>query len=193
MPGPMGAIVLGLVAGFVCMFFCSTIKNKIGYDDALDVFGVHCIGGIIGAIGTGILAAPWLGGTGVFDYAAGKVGDYDMVAQVITQAKTVALTLVWSGVGSVDHIYHRQGARRLASGHRSGARRPRPRRSRRAGLQLLKGYRRRGPRSIGRRRTLEHATSPVRARNARGASFGRFLSVGDADPRSRVQAREQAQ
>jgi ammonium transporter, Amt family len=98
--GPMGAIVLGIAAGFVCMFFCSAIKNAIGYDDALDVFGVHCIGGILGAIGTGVLAAPVLGGTGVFDYATGKVGDYDMVGQVITQAKTVCLTLVWSGVGS---------------------------------------------------------------------------------------------
>jgi Amt family ammonium transporter len=98
--GPMGAIVLGIVAGFVCMFFCSAIKNAMGYDDALDVFGVHCIGGIIGAIGTGFLAAPILGGTGVFDYTTGKVGDYDMAAQVITQVKTVCLTLVWSGVGS---------------------------------------------------------------------------------------------
>jgi Amt family ammonium transporter len=98
--GPMGAIVLGIVAGCVCMFFCSAIKNAMGYDDALDVFGVHCIGGIIGAIGTGILAAPSLGGTGVFDYTIGKVGDYDMAAQVITQAKTVCLTLVWSGVGA---------------------------------------------------------------------------------------------
>jgi ammonium transporter, Amt family len=98
--GPMGAIVLGIVAGFVCSFFCSTIKNAYGYDDALDVFGVHCIGGIIGAIGTGILAAPSLGGTGVFDYSTGKVADYNMVAQVITQAKTVCLTLVWSGLGS---------------------------------------------------------------------------------------------
>jgi Amt family ammonium transporter len=96
----MGAIVLGLVAGVVCMFMCSAVKNAMGYDDALDVFGVHCIGGILGALGTGILAAPSLGGTGVFDYAAGKVGDYDMMAQMITQAKTVALTLVWSGVGS---------------------------------------------------------------------------------------------
>jgi Amt family ammonium transporter len=61
---------------------------------------VHCIGGIIGAIGTGFLAAPALGGTGVFDYTIGKVGEYDMAAQVITQCKTVALTLVWSGVGS---------------------------------------------------------------------------------------------
>jgi Amt family ammonium transporter len=98
--GPMGAIVLGIVAGVVCMIMCSAVKNALGYDDALDVFGVHCIGGILGALGTGILAAPSLGGTGVFDYAAGKVGDYDMVAQLIIQAKTVALTLVWSGVGS---------------------------------------------------------------------------------------------
>jgi len=98
--GPMGAILLGIVAGFVCMIMCSAIKNALGYDDALDVFGVHCIGGIIGAIGTGILAAPSLGGTGVFDYATGKVADYDMAAQVITQAKTVGLTLAWSGIGS---------------------------------------------------------------------------------------------
>ena len=70
-------------------FFCSAIKNALGYDDALDVFGVHCIGGIVGAIGTGILAAPLLGGTGVFDYTTGKIGDYDMVAQVITQVKAV--------------------------------------------------------------------------------------------------------
>jgi Amt family ammonium transporter len=98
--GPMGAIVLGIVAGFVCMFFCSAVKNAFRYDDALDVFGVHCIGGIIGAIGTGILAAPSLGGTGVFDYTAGKVADYDIAAQVIVQAKTVALTLCWSGIGA---------------------------------------------------------------------------------------------
>ena len=77
--GPMGAIVLGLVAGFVCFLACSAIKNALGYDDALDVFGVHCIGGIVGAIGTGILAAPALGGTGVFDYTTGKIADYDMV------------------------------------------------------------------------------------------------------------------
>ncbi len=99
--GPMGAIVLGIVAGFVCSFFVSAVKNALGYDDALDVFGVHCVGGIIGALGTGILAAPSLGGTGVFDYTIGKVADYDMVAQVIVQAKTVCLTLVWSGVGTL--------------------------------------------------------------------------------------------
>ena len=99
--GPMGAIVLGIVAGVVCFIACSAIKNALGYDDALDVFGVHCIGGIIGAIGTGFLAAPFLGGTGVFDYTLGKVGDYDMVTQVITQIKAVCLTLVWSGVGTL--------------------------------------------------------------------------------------------
>jgi Amt family ammonium transporter len=99
--GPMGAIVLGLIAGVVCLFFCSTIKNMFGYDDSLDVFGVHCVGGIVGAIGTGILVNPALGGTGIFDYALGKVADYDLVTQVIAQCKAVATTLVWSGVGSL--------------------------------------------------------------------------------------------
>lgn len=99
--GPMGAIVLGIVAGFVCFIACSAIKNALGYDDALDVFGVHGIGGIVGAIGTGILAAPFLGGTGVFDYTTGKIADFDMVTQVITQIKAVCLTIVWSGLGTL--------------------------------------------------------------------------------------------
>src|SRR5258707_2812115 len=101
--GPMGAIVLGLVVGVVCLFFCTAIKNALGYDDALDVFGVHCIGGIVGAIGTGILVNPLLGGAGIIDYAAipPKVADYDLVTQVIAQCKAVATTLVWSGVGSL--------------------------------------------------------------------------------------------
>ena len=98
--GPMGAIVLGLVVGVVCLFFVTTVKNMFGYDDALDVFGVHCIGGIVGAIGTGILVAPMLGGTGIMDYTTGKIADYDFVTQVIAQCKAVATTLVWSGVGS---------------------------------------------------------------------------------------------
>ncbi len=98
--GPMGAIVLGLLVGVVCLFFCSTVKNALGYDDALDVFGIHCIGGIIGAIGTGILVAPALGGTGIMDYAIGKIADYDFSTQVIAQIKAVLLTLVWSGIGS---------------------------------------------------------------------------------------------
>ena len=99
--GPMGAIVLGLIVGVVCLFFCSTVKNAFGYDDSLDVFGVHCIGGIVGAIGTGILVNPLLGGTGIFDYTTGKVADYDLIPQLIAQFKAVATTLVWSGIGSL--------------------------------------------------------------------------------------------
>ncbi|MTW18969.1 ammonium transporter [Rhodoplanes serenus] len=99
--GPMGSIVLGLVVGVVCLFFCSVVKNAFGYDDALDVFGIHCVGGIVGALATGILVAPALGGTGVYDYVAAKVADYDMVTQVLAQAKAVGLTIVWSGVGSL--------------------------------------------------------------------------------------------
>jgi len=98
--GPMGAIVLGLVVGVVCLFFCTVIKNALGYDDSLDVFGVHCIGGIVGALGTGILVNPALGGTGVMDYVAGKIADYDFTTQMIAQCKAVATTLVWSGIGS---------------------------------------------------------------------------------------------
>jgi Amt family ammonium transporter len=102
--GPMGSIVLGLVAGSVCFLFCSVVKPKVGYDDALDVFGVHCIGGIIGAIGTGILVAPYLGGTGITDYTinpgSAAQGAYDMKAQVIIQTKNVLFTLFWSGFGS---------------------------------------------------------------------------------------------
>jgi Amt family ammonium transporter len=98
--GPMGAIVLGLITGPVCFFFSTTIKNALGYDDSLDVFGVHCIGGILGALGTGILVNPALGGAGIMDYTIGKIADYDMMAQMISQSKGVLTTLVWSGVGS---------------------------------------------------------------------------------------------
>jgi ammonium transporter, Amt family len=98
--GPMGAIVLGLVVGVVCLFFVTTVKNALGYDDALDVFGVHCIGGIVGAIGTGILVNPALGGAGIMDYTTGKIADYDFTAQMISQFWGVCTTLVWSGVGS---------------------------------------------------------------------------------------------
>jgi ammonium transporter, Amt family len=99
--GPMGSIVLGLVAGAVCYVFCSSVKNRFGYDDALDVFGVHCIGGILGAIATGILAAPALNGLGIFDYEAGKIADYVMSAQVWKQTKAVGFTILWSGIGSI--------------------------------------------------------------------------------------------
>ncbi|MCI4680925.1 ammonium transporter [Rhodoblastus acidophilus] len=101
--GPMGSVVLGLVVSPICLFFVSTVKEKFGYDDALDVFGVHCIGGITGALATGILVAPALGGVGITDYtnfAHNNAGTYDMAAQMIVQIKAVGTTLVWSGVGS---------------------------------------------------------------------------------------------
>jgi ammonium transporter, Amt family len=98
--GPMGAIVLGLIAGVVCFFFCTSVKNALGYDDALDVFGVHCIGGIVGALGTGILVNPDLGGTGVFDYTIAKVGEYSLSTQMTAQITAVVVTLLWSGIVS---------------------------------------------------------------------------------------------
>ncbi|NBR12715.1 MAG: ammonium transporter, partial [Alphaproteobacteria bacterium] len=107
--GPMGAIVLGLIAGAVCFFFCSTVKNAFGYDDSLDVFGVHCIGGIIGALGTGILVSKGFGGVGLVDYISNPgtavEGAYTLSTQLWTQIKAVLLTLVWSGVGSAIILY----------------------------------------------------------------------------------------
>ncbi len=90
--GPMGGIVLGTVAGVVCLWGVSSLKKMVGYDDSLDVFGVHGIGGIIGAIGTGIFVSPSLGGVGV--------DGYTMAGQVVTQATGVIITIIWSGVVS---------------------------------------------------------------------------------------------
>jgi len=102
--GPMGSMALGLVAGVVCYLFCSSIKNALGYDDSLDVFGVHCIAGILGALGTGILVNPALGGAGIPDYLSQpgtlQVGPYDFATAFTAQVKAVALTLAWSGIGS---------------------------------------------------------------------------------------------
>jgi ammonium transporter, Amt family len=100
--GPMGAIVLGMVASAVCYFFVSVVKNAFNYDDSLDVFGIHGVGGIIGAIGTGILVNPALGGAGIVDYstadfAAGYAG---IATQVWAQLKGVLVTVAWSGIGS---------------------------------------------------------------------------------------------
>jgi Amt family ammonium transporter len=99
--GPMGALALGVVAGVICFAFCTAVKSALRYDDSLDVFGVHCIGGIIGALGTGVLVNPEFGGTGVADYAS-KPGEivvvYDMAAQMKAQLKAVGLTLAWSGI-----------------------------------------------------------------------------------------------
>jgi ammonium transporter, Amt family len=101
--GPMGALALGAVAGVICFLFCTAVKTALGYDDSLDVFGVHCIGGIIGALGTGLLVNPHLGGTGVGDYVSRPgemVATYDMATQMVAQCKAILMTLVWSGLGS---------------------------------------------------------------------------------------------
>jgi ammonium transporter, Amt family len=104
---PMTSILLGFVASAVCYLFVAIVKNKLKYDDTLDVFGVHGIGGIIGAIGTGIVADPALGGQGFFDYTVFPAvpGAYDMAGQVVTQIKAVAITVVWTGLVSAALFY----------------------------------------------------------------------------------------
>ena len=101
--GPMGALVLGLIVSPISLMFVSKVKYALGYDDALDVFGVHCIGGIVGAIATGILVNPSLGGVGITDYTnitGNNAGTYAFGQQVISQCVAVLATLIWSGVGS---------------------------------------------------------------------------------------------
>jgi Amt family ammonium transporter len=100
----MGSIILGLIAGAVCFVFVSSVKNALGYDDSLDVFGIHCVGGILGALATGILVNPALGGAGIPDYITKPgelaVADYVFATAVWAQVKAVLLTLTWSGIGS---------------------------------------------------------------------------------------------
>ena len=97
--GPVGAIVMGLLAGAICLWGVNGLKRMLGADDSLDVFGVHGVGGILGAILTGVFAAPSLGGTGIWDYVANKAADtYSIADQVIVQATAVGITVVWSAV-----------------------------------------------------------------------------------------------
>ena len=97
--GVMGAIVIGLLAGLICLWGVNGLKRLLGADDALDVFGVHGVGGILGALLTGVFASPSLGGTGVYDYVANKVNpDYSIGGQVWIQFQGVLTTIVWSGV-----------------------------------------------------------------------------------------------
>ncbi|HEY0635132.1 MAG TPA: ammonium transporter [Gammaproteobacteria bacterium] len=91
--GPMGAIALGGIAGAVCLWAVTGLKKSLGYDDSLDVFGVHGIGGIIGAIGTGIFVSPDLGGVGIPNYSMG--------GQIISQLWGVGTAVLWSGVVSL--------------------------------------------------------------------------------------------
>jgi len=92
--GTMGAIALGAIAGFVCLWAVVTLKPMLKYDDSLDVFGIHGIGGIVGALGTAIVGAPAFGG-----FAGGD--DYNMFAQLGTQAVAVGIAVVWSAVVSL--------------------------------------------------------------------------------------------
>ena len=99
---PMTSIALGFLVSPICYLFVSTVKNKLKYDDTLDVFGVHCIGGIVGALATAVVAAPNLGGQGYFDYTvfpavAVTPEGYSISTQLLTQLKAVLITLVWSG------------------------------------------------------------------------------------------------
>jgi len=89
--GPMGAIVLGIMVSPICFFFCTVIKNALGYDDSLDVFGIHGIGGIFGALATGVLVDASFGGIGI---------DHPIIDQVVIQAKAVGVTVAWDLVGS---------------------------------------------------------------------------------------------
>jgi Amt family ammonium transporter len=107
--GPVGAVILGLVVSPVCVFFCSKIKNALKYDDSLDAFGIHAIGGIVGAIATGLLVNPAWGGAGVVDYTTcGLDGDvstcdtaaYVLSTQVMAQVKAVLVAVGWSAVAS---------------------------------------------------------------------------------------------
>ena len=99
--GVMGAIAIGLLAGVVCLWGVNGLKRLLGVDDSLDVFGVHGVGGILGALLTGVFCDPALGGTGVYDYVLNKVGDYDMAAQLVSQAWGVGVAVVWSAAVSI--------------------------------------------------------------------------------------------
>jgi Amt family ammonium transporter len=88
--GPMGGIVIGLVSGFLCLWGVSGLKKMLGADDSLDVFGVHGVGGIVGALLTGVFSAGSLGGI--------KGDDFSIPAQFLIQLEGVVITMVWSGV-----------------------------------------------------------------------------------------------
>ena len=88
--GPMGAIIIGLLAGFACLWGVNGLKHMLGADDSLDVFGVHGVGGILGALLTGVFTAPSLGGTGK--------ADFSIASQLLIQAEGVVITIVWSAV-----------------------------------------------------------------------------------------------
>lgn len=97
--GPMGALVMGLLAGVICLWGVTGLKRLLRADDSLDVFGVHGVGGILGALLTGVFAAPSLGGQGVWDYTTNAMGTgYSIAHQLWVQAHAVGVTIIWSAV-----------------------------------------------------------------------------------------------
>jgi Amt family ammonium transporter len=98
--GPVGAIILGFLAGFICLWGVNGLKRMLGADDSLDVFGVHGVGGILGALMTGVFASPRLGGQGIMDYVANKMSadPYSIGDQLWIQLQAVGTAFVWSGV-----------------------------------------------------------------------------------------------
>lgn len=100
--GVVGALVLGLLAGVVCLWGVNGLKRLLGADDSLDVFGVHGVGGILGAVLTGVFTAPSLGGTGIWDYVTNAVAtEYSIADQVVIQLTGVGTTIIWSAVVSL--------------------------------------------------------------------------------------------
>jgi Amt family ammonium transporter len=99
--GPMGALAIGVIAGVVCLWGVTGLKRLLKADDSLDVFGVHGVGGIVGALLTGVFNNQALGGPGlVTDWVTASVGSNAILTQVITQAKAVGVTVVWSAVAA---------------------------------------------------------------------------------------------
>jgi Amt family ammonium transporter len=97
--GLMGGLVIGLLAGVVCLWGVNGLKRMLGADDSLDVFGVHGVGGILGALLTGVFASPSLGGAGIYDYVANAVSpEYSIAGQLWIQLQAVLTTVIWSGV-----------------------------------------------------------------------------------------------
>jgi Amt family ammonium transporter len=101
--GPMGALLMGLIAGLICLWGVNGLKRLIGADDSLDVFGVHGVGGILGALLTGVFASPALGGQGIMDYVINKTSTdpYSIISQVTIQGEAVLTTVIWSAVVSL--------------------------------------------------------------------------------------------
>lgn len=98
--GPMGALVIGFASGAICFWGATSLKSKLGYDDSLDAFGVHGIGGIVGALLTGVFTAIALGGSGVEDAATELMVEINIGLQVWKQFLSIVITIVWSGVFS---------------------------------------------------------------------------------------------